>query len=191
MHIRSGTHSVPPFIGLRGHSRRRRPVFDCLAVLGRPEVVAARPSQHAGRWAARTSNAAARCSRHRAACYRSGDEPVSAAVIKIANNFVLGCAIEALGEGFALIRKYGVAPDVFLRRADRRLVQLPGLQDLRHVHRREKYLPAGQRAVNGLKDANLALAAGEAVGVPFPAVTSGGTVWSAPSPTAKANTTGQ
>ena len=37
----------------------------------------------------------------------------------------------------------------------------------------EQYLPAGQRAVNGLKDANLALAAGEAVGVPLPS----GNVW--------------
>ena len=42
----------------------------------------------------------------------SGAEPVTAAAIKIANNFVLGCAIEALGEGFALTRKYGVAPDI-------------------------------------------------------------------------------
>ena len=37
----------------------------------------------------------------------------------------------------------------------------------------ERYLPAGQRAVNGLKDANLALAAGEADGVPLPS----GNVW--------------
>ncbi len=37
----------------------------------------------------------------------------------------------------------------------------------------ERYLPAGQRAILGLKDANLALAAGEAVGVPLPS----GNVW--------------
>ena len=37
----------------------------------------------------------------------------------------------------------------------------------------ERYQPAGQRAVNGLKDANLALAAGEAAGVPLPS----GNVW--------------
>ena len=33
--------------------------------------------------------------------------------MKIANNFVLGCAIEAMGEGFSLTRKYGVATSVF------------------------------------------------------------------------------
>ena len=37
----------------------------------------------------------------------------------------------------------------------------------------QRYQPAGQRAVLGLKDANLALAAGEAVGVPLPS----GNVW--------------
>ena len=37
----------------------------------------------------------------------------------------------------------------------------------------ERYLPAGQRAILGLKDANLALAAAEAVGVPLPS----GNVW--------------
>jgi 3-hydroxyisobutyrate dehydrogenase-like beta-hydroxyacid dehydrogenase len=37
----------------------------------------------------------------------------------------------------------------------------------------QRYLPAGQRAILGLKDANLALAAGEAVGVPLPS----GNVW--------------
>ena len=45
--------------------------------------------------------------------FEAGDDPVAASAIKIANNFVLGCAIEAMGEGFALIRKYGVVPDVF------------------------------------------------------------------------------
>ena len=44
----------------------------------------------------------------------SGADPVSAkAAIKIANNFVLGCAIEAMGEGFALTRKYGVKSGAF------------------------------------------------------------------------------
>ena len=37
----------------------------------------------------------------------------------------------------------------------------------------ERYLPAGQRAVLAVKDVNLALAAGEAVGVPLPS----GNVW--------------
>ena len=95
------------------------------------------------------------------------------AAIKIANNFVLGCAIEALGEGFALTRKYGVAPDVFYNVLAEGLFNCWAYKTYGKFIADEKYLPAGQRAVTGLKDANLALAAGEAVGVPLPS----GNVW--------------
>ena len=40
--------------------------------------------------------------------FEGGADPEAATAMKIANNFVLGCAIEAMGEGFALTRKYGV-----------------------------------------------------------------------------------
>ena len=107
------------------------------------------------------------------ASIESGAEPVTAAAIKIANNFVLGCAIEALGEGFALTRKYGVAPDVFYNVLAEGLFACWAYKTYGKFIADEKYLPAGQRAVTGLKDANLALAAGEAVGVPLPS----GNVW--------------
>ena len=103
----------------------------------------------------------------------SGSEPVSAAAIKIANNFVLGCAIEAMGEGMSLTRKYGVAPDVFYRVLTEGLFACWAYKTYGKFIADENYLPAGQRAVNGLKDANLALAAGEAKGVPLPS----GNVW--------------
>src|SRR5438132_9240109 len=40
----------------------------------------------------------------------AGDDPPRANVIKLAGNFLLAAAIEAMGEAFALARKYGVAP---------------------------------------------------------------------------------
>ena len=103
----------------------------------------------------------------------AGAEPAGASVIKIANNFVLGCAIEALGEGFALTRKYGIAPEVFFSVLTDGLFNCPAYKSYGTIISGQKYLPAGQRAMNGLKDANLALAAGEAVGVPLPS----GNVW--------------
>jgi 3-hydroxyisobutyrate dehydrogenase-like beta-hydroxyacid dehydrogenase len=103
----------------------------------------------------------------------SGADPVTATVIKIANNFVLGCAIEALGEGFALTRKYGVAPEVFYGVLTEGLFACWAYKTYGKFIADERYLPAGQSAKNGLKDANLALAAGEAVGVPLPS----GNVW--------------
>jgi len=40
----------------------------------------------------------------------AGNDPVRANVIKVAGNFLFAAAIEAMGEAFALTRKYGVAP---------------------------------------------------------------------------------
>jgi len=105
--------------------------------------------------------------------FEAGADPVAAAAIKIANNFVLGCAIEAMGEGFSLVRKFGVAPDVFYRVLTEGLFACGAYKTYGQIIVEERYLPAGQRAVNGLKDANLALAAGEAKGVPLPS----GNVW--------------
>src|SRR2546426_215786 len=45
--------------------------------------------------------------------FDAGPRAEGATAIKLANNFLLGCAIEAMGEAFSLVRKYGVAPEVF------------------------------------------------------------------------------
>jgi 3-hydroxyisobutyrate dehydrogenase-like beta-hydroxyacid dehydrogenase len=106
---------------------------------------------------------------------------------------VLGCAIEALGEGFALTRTYGVK-----RRTHSTACLTDGLfgcwayKTYGKFIADERYLPPGQSARNGLKDANLALAAGEAKSAcRCLREMSGATGWSAPSPTAKATTTGR
>ncbi len=44
--------------------------------------------------------------------FEAGDRPEHAAAVKLANSLLLGCAIEAMGEAYALVRKYGVAPSV-------------------------------------------------------------------------------
>ena len=143
-------------------------------MLGRPEVVAA---GQAGTVVGGAPDAVARCRPLFGAIaprvVDAGPEPAGAAVIKIANNFVLGCAIEALGEGFSLIRKYGVTPDVFYNVLADGLFNCSAYKSYGRIIAEQKYLPAGQRAMNGLKDANLALTAAEAVGVPLPS----GNVW--------------
>ena len=45
--------------------------------------------------------------------FAAGPKPESATAIKLANNAVLGCAMVAMAEGFALVRKYDVQPQVF------------------------------------------------------------------------------
>jgi 3-hydroxyisobutyrate dehydrogenase-like beta-hydroxyacid dehydrogenase len=174
VHICAGTHSVAAIQKLTALHAEAGQVLIASPILGRPEVVAAGqagiliggPAQTVERLRPLFTAIAGRIA-------ESGAEPVTAAAIKIANNFVLGCAIEAMGEGFALTNKYGVKPDVFYRVLTEGLFACWAYKTYGAFIAEERYLPAGQRAVNGLKDANLALAAGEAVGVPLPS----GNVW--------------
>jgi 3-hydroxyisobutyrate dehydrogenase-like beta-hydroxyacid dehydrogenase len=78
-------------------------------VFGKPEVAA-----HAKLWIATSGNATARA-RVRPLqeaigqrVFDFGDEPGAANVIKLAGNFMLGAAIEAMAEAFTLAQKHGV-----------------------------------------------------------------------------------
>ena len=174
IHICAGTHSVAAIEHLTAIHAEAGQILIASPMLGRPEVVAA---GGAGIVVGGPADGVARCRALFTAIaprvVEAGALPAGAAVIKIANNFVLGCAIEAMGEGFALVRKYGVAPDVFHRVLTEGLFACWAYKTYGQFIVDERYLPAGQRAVNGLKDANLALAAGEAKGVPLPS----GNVW--------------
>ncbi len=174
VHICCGTHSVAAIEKLKALHAEAGQILIASPILGRPEVVTAGnatllvggPPEKVTHFRPLFTAIAGRV-------IEAGAEPVSAAAIKIANNFVLGCAIEALGEGFSLTRKYGVDPDVFYRVLAEGLFNCWAYKTYGKFIADEQYLPAGQRALTGLKDANLALAAGEAKGVPLPS----GNVW--------------
>ncbi len=174
IHICAGTHSVATIQRLKAAHAEAGQILIATPMLGRPEVVA---SGQAGMVLGGQQQAVDRCRPLFEAIARrtfeAGPDPAAAAAIKIANNFVLGCAIEAMGEGFSLVRKYEVAPEVFLDVMTDGLFNCSAYKVYGKIIAEERYLPAGQRAILGLKDANLALAAGEAVGVPLPS----GNVW--------------
>ncbi|MGA8322689.1 MAG: NAD(P)-dependent oxidoreductase [Xanthobacteraceae bacterium] len=174
IHICAGTHSVACIQTLKKMHADAGQILIATPMLGRPEVVA---SAQAGMVLGGDKPSVDRCRPLFAAIARrtfeAGADPVAAAAIKIANNFVLGCAIEAMGEGFALTRKYDVVPDVFCDVMTDGLFACSAYKIYGKLIAEERYLPAGQRAILGLKDANLALEAGCAVGVPLPS----GNVW--------------
>ncbi len=98
----------------------------------------------------------------------AGAEPQSATAVKIANNFVLGCAIEVIGESMSLVRKFGVDPALFQQVLTEGLFGAPAYRVYGQIIVDEAYDKVGASVHIGLKDANLALAAGEAVDVPLP-----------------------
>ena len=174
IHICAGTHSVAAMQNIKKLHGDAGQILIATPMLGRPELVA---SGQAGMLVAGDKDAVARCHPLFDAIprrtFEAGPDPVAAAAIKIANNFVLGCAIEAMGEGFSLIRKYDVTPDVFLDVMTDGLFACSAYKVYGKIIAEERYQPAGQRAILGLKDANFALEAGGAVGVPLPS----GNVW--------------
>ena len=89
----------------------------------------------------------------------AGAKPESAIAIKLANNFVLACAIEAMAEGFALVRKYGVQPQVFYDVMTEGLFAAPAYKVYGKLMVDQAYDKPGFTAALGLKDVKLALAA--------------------------------
>jgi 3-hydroxyisobutyrate dehydrogenase-like beta-hydroxyacid dehydrogenase len=174
VHICGGTHGIAVIRKLKDWHAESGQVLVAAPMLGRPELVA---SGQAGvvisgpaAMLARFQPLFAALSRR---AFEAGADPEAATAIKIANNFVLGCAIEAMGEGFSLVRKYGVVPQVLYDVMTDGLFASSAYKVYGKIIVDEAYDKVGQMAVLGLKDANLALAAGEMVGVPLPS----GNVW--------------
>jgi len=174
IHVCAGTHGIAIIRKLKAAHTEKGQILISAPILGRPELVT---SGQANIVAAGPPEAMARCKPAFEAIGRrtfaAGDDPEAAAAIKIANNFVLGCAIEAMGEGFSLVRKYGVEPSVFYELMTDGLFNCSAYKVYGKIIVDESYAKVGQMAVLGLKDSNLALLAGELVGVPLPS----GNVW--------------
>jgi 3-hydroxyisobutyrate dehydrogenase-like beta-hydroxyacid dehydrogenase len=100
--------------------------------------------------------------------WRIGTEPAQANLVKIAVNFNIIHAIEALGESIAIVEHHGIGAEQFVDLLTSTLfggVAYTGYGDL-IAHRR--YEPAGFTTALGLKDLGLAETAAAQVGVTLP-----------------------
>jgi 3-hydroxyisobutyrate dehydrogenase-like beta-hydroxyacid dehydrogenase len=174
IHICAGTHGIPVIRKIKAAHAEKGQHLVAAPMMGRPELVS---SGTAGVFASGPTDALAKCKPLFDAIARrvfeGGTDPEAATAMKIANNFVLGCAIEAMGEGFALTRKYGVDMPVFYDVMTDGLFNCSAYKVYGKIMVDESYSKVGQMAVLGLKDANLALEAGGLKGVPLPS----GNVW--------------
>jgi 3-hydroxyisobutyrate dehydrogenase-like beta-hydroxyacid dehydrogenase len=97
-----------------------------------------------------------------------GPEPPRANTFKLAGNFLIVAALEALGEAFALLRKSHVDPAMFLEIMNGEFFHSPVIENYGKIILQQKYEPAGFQMRLGLKDVRLILAAAEAVEAPMP-----------------------
>ena len=98
----------------------------------------------------------------------AGDDAARANVIKLAGNFLLAAAIEAMSEAFVLARKAGVPPAELLEIVNGRLFRSPIYENYGTLIAQERYEPAGFKLRYGLKDVRLVLGAAEDVAAPMP-----------------------
>jgi 3-hydroxyisobutyrate dehydrogenase-like beta-hydroxyacid dehydrogenase len=97
-----------------------------------------------------------------------GADPWVANVVKVTGNMLIASTIEALGEAFALQRKWGVEPRAFLEIVNGALFNSPLYANYGGLIADERYEPAGFKLSLGLKDTRLVLEAADAVSVPLP-----------------------
>jgi len=169
IHVPMGTHSVTALAELDAAHKAAGQILVAAPVLGRPDaaaagqlgIVPAGPPEAIEKLAP-IFEVVGRKS------FNAGTNPAGAAAVKLANNMVLGCAIEAMGEGFVLTQKFGVDPDVFNDVLTDGLFASPAYKVYGGIIANQSYDQAGFTAALGLKDANLMLAAGQAASVPLP-----------------------
>jgi 3-hydroxyisobutyrate dehydrogenase-like beta-hydroxyacid dehydrogenase len=171
IHVAMGTHSVAALREIEAVHAGSGHAFVAAPVLGRPEAAAA---GQVGVVAGGPKDAVAKVAALFALIGRrtfdAGVKPEGAAAVKLANNMVLGCAVAAMGEGFALVRKYGVEPTAFYDVMTDGLFAAPAYKVYGNIIAKQAYATAGFTTALGLKDTGLMLAAALAVNVPLPSL---------------------
>jgi 3-hydroxyisobutyrate dehydrogenase-like beta-hydroxyacid dehydrogenase len=97
-----------------------------------------------------------------------GAEPHKANVAKIAMNFLLASAIEAMAEAVALAERHAVEPKKLMDVVTGTLFASPAYKIYGPAIVEQTFEPAGFKLALGLKDVRLALMAGEGAGAPMP-----------------------
>jgi len=171
IHLVMGTHGVDIVRSLtRAHAASGQ-VLVAAPVLGRPDAAA---SGQLGIVAAGPAEALLRCrplfDRIGKRVFEAGDQPEAATSVKLANNFVLGCALQAMAEAFSLVRKTGGDPQVLYEVMTEGLFAAPAYKVYGRLMVDQAFEHAGFTTRLALKDMNLVLAAGAAQEVPLPSV---------------------
>jgi 3-hydroxyisobutyrate dehydrogenase-like beta-hydroxyacid dehydrogenase len=171
IHVAMGTHGVHVLREVDAVHGKLGQKFVASPVLGRPEaaaagqinIVPAGPADAIEKVAPLNALMGRRT-------FPAGTKPEGAAAVKLANNMLIGCAIEAMGEAFSLVRKYGVDPAAFYEVFTDGLFSAPAYKVYGNIIAKELYNQVGFTTALGLKDTGLMLAAGLAENVPLPSL---------------------
>src|SRR5271168_4267910 len=102
------------------------------------------------------------------ALFDFGDNTGAANVVKLAGNFMIAAAMEAMGEAVTMMRKSGVDPVAAIDMLGKTIFAAPVYQTYGPAIARGQYSPAGFRLPLGLKDIELVLQTALAANAPMP-----------------------
>jgi 3-hydroxyisobutyrate dehydrogenase-like beta-hydroxyacid dehydrogenase len=169
VHVSMGTHSAGAIQSVAAAHTEKGQAFVAAPVLGRPDAATVGQLVIV---AGGAPDALKKCEPAFSVMGRktmtAAEAPEAAIAIKLANNFVLGCAVETMAEAFSLVRKYGVDPQVFYDVITEGLFSAPAYKVYGKLIVDASYDRPGFTVKLGLKDIKLALAAAELVQVPLP-----------------------
>ena len=169
IHMAMGTHGIPAINRANDAHRAAGQTFIACPVLGRPDLAAeGLLSLVPGGPADAVDTVRPLLDVLGKKNIEVGNHPQSSTAVKIANNFVLGCAIETMGEAFSLVEKFGVQPEQFLDVLLQGLFGAPAYEVYGKMITSKSWETNGATAVIGLKDADLALEAAETANIPLP-----------------------
>jgi 3-hydroxyisobutyrate dehydrogenase-like beta-hydroxyacid dehydrogenase len=171
VHLAMGTYGVAAIRSLEAAHRAAGQVLVAAPVLGRPDLAAA------GQLGIVAAGPAAAVQRAEPLfkllgrrLFHAGDAPEAATAIKLANNLVLGCAMDAMAEAFSLARKYDVAPQLLYDLMVDGLFSAPAYVGYGKTMVEGAYDRVGSPIQVGLKDALLIQAAADLARVPLPSL---------------------
>ena len=169
LHISMSTVSSETSRKLAHEHARRGSHFLAAPVFGRPEAAAAKKL-----WICQSGAAAAK---ERAkpvlevlgqGIYDFGEEPGAANVVKLAGNFLILSALEALSEALALAQKNGIDRTTLAGFFGQTIFSCPIYQNYGRILAERLFEPPGFTLELGMKDIRLARDTAEAAQVPMP-----------------------
>jgi 3-hydroxyisobutyrate dehydrogenase-like beta-hydroxyacid dehydrogenase len=171
IHLAMGTYGVAAIRTMAAAHAKAGQTLVAAPVLGRPDLAAA---GQLGIVTAGPADAVRRCEPLLQTIgrrtFHAGEAPEAATAIKLANNLVLGCAMIAMAEGYSLVRKYGVDPQVLYDVMTEGLFSAPAYKGYGKTMVDRSWDRVGSPITVGLKDANLIQAAADLARVPLPSL---------------------
>ena len=169
IHLSMSTVSPATAQKLAEHHERRGAHYLAAPVFGRPDAAAARKL-----WICLSGNEAAKervlpvLNVLGQGVFDFGEQVGAANVVKLAGNFLIISAIEAMAEAFTLAEKNGIERTKVAELFGQTLFACPIYQNYGRMIAQEQYQPAGFKLSLGLKDVTLALQTARDSQMPMP-----------------------